>query len=148
MSASPVAFGAPKSPADRNRKRKPVPTMEAPRPRPALGKIALLVAGLGLGIVTALTVTAETSSQLSAPGGLFTFVGSLTGMIGTYLALIMVLLVSRIPFVERVAGQDGLVRLHRAVAPGRSACSRRTRSSLPSATRPRRGQAPGTRPGR
>ncbi|MFI5063350.1 MAG: ferric reductase-like transmembrane domain-containing protein, partial [Streptosporangiales bacterium] len=117
MSASPVAFGAPKSPAARNRKRKPAPTMEAPRPRPALGKIALLVAGLGLGIVTALTVTAETSSQLSAPGGLFTFLGSLTGMIGTYLALIMVLLVSRIPVVERVAGQDGLVRLHRAVAP-------------------------------
>ena len=38
-------------------------------------------------------------------------------MIGTYLALIMVLLVSRIPFVERVAGQDGLLRVHRAVAP-------------------------------
>ena len=38
-------------------------------------------------------------------------------MIGTYLALIMVLLVSRIPFVERVAGQDGLLRLHRALAP-------------------------------
>ena len=117
MSASPVAFGAPKSPADRNRKRKPAPTLEAPRPRPALGKIALLVAGLGLGMVTALTITAETSSQLSAPGGLFTFAGSLTGMVGTYLALIMVLLVSRIPFVERVAGQDGLVRLHRTVAP-------------------------------
>ena len=29
----------------------------------------------------------------------------------------MVLLVSRIPFVERVAGQDGLIRLHRAIAP-------------------------------
>jgi predicted ferric reductase len=38
-------------------------------------------------------------------------------MIGTYLALIMVLLVSRIPFVERVAGLDGLLRVHRAVAP-------------------------------
>ncbi len=117
MSASPVAFGGPKSPADRNRKRRPAPTLEAPRPRPALGKLALLVAGLGLGMVTALTITAETSSQLSAPGGLFTFAGSLTGMVGTYLALIMVLLISRIPFVERVAGQDGLVRLHRAVAP-------------------------------
>ena len=117
MSASPVAFGAPKSPVGRNRRSKPASALAAPRPQPAVARIALLVAGLGLGMVTALTVTAETGSELSAPGGLFTFVGSLTGMIGTYLALIMVLLVSRIPLVERVAGQDGLVRLHRAVAP-------------------------------
>ncbi|HUY45265.1 MAG TPA: ferredoxin reductase family protein [Streptosporangiaceae bacterium] len=115
MSASPVAFGAPKSPAER--KRKPARGPVAPQPHPALARSALVLAGLGLGATTALTVTAETSSQLSAPGGLLTFVGSLTGMVGTYLALIMVLLVSRIPFVERVAGQDGLVRLHRAVAP-------------------------------
>ena len=54
---------------------------------------------------------------MSARGGLLTYAGSLTGMLGTYLALIMVLLVSRIPFVERVAGQDGLLRLHRTIAP-------------------------------
>ena len=65
----------------------------------------------------ALTITAESASQLSAPRRPATFAGSLTGMVGTYLALIMVLLVSRIPFIERVAGQDGLVRLHRALAP-------------------------------
>jgi predicted ferric reductase len=117
MSASPVSFGAPKSPAERNRKRKPAPRLAAPRPRPALARIALVAAGVGLGATTALTITAESTSQLSASGGLFTFLGSLTGMVGTYLALIMVLLVSRIPFVERVAGQDGLLRLHRAVAP-------------------------------
>jgi len=117
MSASPVSFGMPKSPAERNRKRKPAPRLAAPQPRPALARVALVAAGVGLGATTALTITAETTSQLSAPGGLFTFLGSLTGMVGTYLALIMVLLVSRIPFVERVAGQDGLLRLHRAVAP-------------------------------
>ncbi|MGI8448516.1 MAG: ferredoxin reductase family protein, partial [Streptosporangiaceae bacterium] len=117
MSASPVAFGAPDSPAERNRKRKPVRRPAAPQPRRALARSALVAAGLGLGATTALTITAETASQLSAPGGLLTFAGSLTGMVGTYLALMMVLLVSRIPFVERVAGQDGLVRLHRALAP-------------------------------
>jgi predicted ferric reductase len=117
MSASPVAFGGPASPADRNRKRKPVARLAAPRPRPALARVALVLAGVGLGATAALTITAETASQLSAPGGLFTFAGSLTGMVGTYLALIMVLLVSRIPFVERVAGQDGLLRLHRLLAP-------------------------------
>jgi predicted ferric reductase len=115
MSASPVAFGAPKSPADR--KREPSRRTAAPRPRPVLAGLALLAAGAGLGATLAVTITSEPASQLSARGGLLTYAGSLTGMIGTYLALIMVLLVSRIPFVERVAGQDGLLRLHRAIAP-------------------------------
>ena len=38
-------------------------------------------------------------------------------MVGTYLALMMVLLVSRIPVLERVLGQDGLLRWHRRLAP-------------------------------
>jgi len=116
MSAPSAAFGTPKAPAGRDRKQQP-DRLPAPEPHPALARIALLAAGLGLGSTTALTVTAEPASQLSAPGGLATFAGSLTGMTGTYLALIMVLLVSRIPAIERVAGQDGLVRLHRALAP-------------------------------
>ena len=115
MSASPVAFGGPKSPA--TRKRKPARVPAAPRPRPALARIALLVAGAGFGATLAVTITSQPASQLSARGGLLTYAGSLTGMIGTYLALMMVLLVSRIPFVERVAGQDGLLRLHRTLAP-------------------------------
>jgi predicted ferric reductase len=89
----------------------------APVPRPVLAKAALLVAGTGLGAVVALTITSETGSGLRASGGLATFGGSLTGMIGTYLALLMVLLVSRIPAIERVLGQDGLVRWHRRLAP-------------------------------
>jgi predicted ferric reductase len=115
MSASPVAFGAPKSPADR--KRRPARSPATRRPHPALARLALLVAGAGLGATLAVTITSQPASQLSARGGALTYAGSLAGMIGTYLALIMVLLVSRIPFVERVAGQDGLLRLHRAIAP-------------------------------
>jgi predicted ferric reductase len=88
-----------------------------PMPRPAAARIALLAAGAGLGATTALTFTAETASQLRTPGGPVTFAGSLTGMIGTYLALMMVLLVSRIPMIERVLGQDGLLRWHRRLAP-------------------------------
>jgi predicted ferric reductase len=44
------------------------------------------------------------------------FLGGLTGLVGTYLALVMVLLVSRVPWVERALGQDGLVRWHRRLA--------------------------------
>lgn len=45
------------------------------------------------------------------------FLGNLTGMAGTYLLVVMVLLISRIPFVERTLGQDGLLRWHRKIAP-------------------------------
>lgn len=92
------------------------PHRPAPPPRPALVRAALAVAGVGLGATTALAVTAETWSQLQAPGGLATFAGSLTGLVGTYLALIMVLLVSRVPVVEHVLGLDGLLRWHRRLA--------------------------------
>jgi predicted ferric reductase len=86
-------------------------------PRPGLVRAALTVAGAGLGVTTALAITTETAAQFRAPGGQATFAGSLTGLVGTYLALMMVLLVSRIPFVEQTLGQDGLVRWHRRLAP-------------------------------
>lgn len=45
------------------------------------------------------------------------FLGGVAGLAGTYLALIMVLLVSRVPIVETVLGFDGLLRWHRRLAP-------------------------------
>lgn len=90
---------------------------EPPRPRPAAAKAALLLAGAGLGAIIALGMADQPFSQLSAPGGELTFLGNLTALAGTYLALIMVLLISRIPAVERVLGQDGLVRWHKWLAP-------------------------------
>lgn len=99
------------------RPRKQPPARRSSVPRPALAGAALVAAGIGLGATTALTITAETTGQLTAVGGLATFAGNLTGMTGTYLALLMVLLVSRIPLVEQVLGHDGLLRWHRRLAP-------------------------------
>jgi predicted ferric reductase len=105
-------------PTARRGKRRPLPARrQAPRPRPALARAALVLAGAGLGATTALAVSDETTSQFTAPGGVATFLGSLTGLVGTYLALLMVLLISRIPAIERVLGQDGLLRWHRRLAP-------------------------------
>ena len=109
-SGSALPLGRGRRPATPGRPRVPLP-------RPALARTALLAAGVGLGATTALTFTAETAGQFAAPGGPVTFAGNLTGMIGTYLALMMVLLVSRIPAIERVLGQDGLLRWHRWLAP-------------------------------
>src|SRR5579862_9822052 len=115
VSALPFSSAQP-LPAARDRKRRPRRRGSA-GPRPVVAGAALLAAGVGLGATTALTVTAETASQLSAAGGLATFAGNVTGMVGTYLALMMVLLVSRIPAIEQVLGQDGLLRWQRRLAP-------------------------------
>jgi predicted ferric reductase len=98
------------------RKRQPALT-QPPPPRPLLVRAGLVLAGAGLGAVTALAITDETGAELRATGGVATFLGSLTGLVGMYLALMMVLLVSRIPVIERVLGQDRLLRWHRRLAP-------------------------------
>jgi hypothetical protein len=114
MSTMPATSGSRRRPAA----RRPSPQCEpAASPRPALVQASLAVVGVGLGAITALAITTETRAEFTAAGGVATFAGSLTGLVGTYLALVMVLLVSRIPFVERVLGHDGLLRWHRLLAP-------------------------------
>ncbi len=44
-------------------------------------------------------------------------VGTVTGMAGAYLCLVLLLLVARLPWLEREVGHPALVRLHRSVAP-------------------------------
>lgn len=73
--------------------------------------------GLGLGATLALGVRAESLHALAKPGGLATAGGRFAALAGTYLMLVVVLLVSRLPAIERVVGHDKLVRLHRRLAP-------------------------------
>ena len=87
------------------------------RPRRLSADLAAVLVGLGLGASVALGLSTETASQLSAPGGVASFLGSITGLVGTYLALVMVLLMSRIAPVERVIGHDRLARWHRTLSP-------------------------------
>lgn len=104
-------------PDAQTRRRRATASPPAPAPRPWVLQAAIIVLALGFGATLALAVTATSWSQLRAPGGVLMFLGSLTGLAGTYLALVMVLLVSRVPVVERVLGQDGLLRWHRSLAP-------------------------------
>ncbi|PFG18012.1 putative ferric reductase [Propionicimonas paludicola] len=66
-------------------------------------------------IVTALWVSGGGLQALSTPAGAFTTLGRLTGLIASVLLLIQVLLMARLPVVERVYGQDELARRHRLV---------------------------------
>src|ERR1019366_6486640 len=75
------------------------------------------VAGLGFGATLALVITGESRGSLFAPGGMLIAGGRLAGFSGAYLMLVMVVLIARLPWLERSMGQDRLVRWHRRIAP-------------------------------
>jgi len=87
----------------------------APRPRVADAFAAL--AGLGLGATLALVATGETRGSLAGPGGFLIATGRFAGFTGAYLMLVMVVLIARLPWLERAVGQDRLVRWHRRIGP-------------------------------
>ncbi len=66
-------------------------------------------------LVVVLWVWGQGVQQLGTMAGLLNSVGRLTGLVSADLLLIQVLLISRIPWVERSFGQDELVRRHRLV---------------------------------
>lgn len=70
-----------------------------------------------MGLVLGLPMVDGTRSELHVAGGPAMFLGSLTGLIGTYLALLMVVFASRMPALERMLGQGGVIHWHRRLAP-------------------------------
>jgi len=106
---SHAARRAPAQPRSRHRPGSP-PLRWAP-------DVFLVIVGLGLGAVLGAVVTAESRGALTAPGGLLIAGGRLAGLTGAYLMLVMVLLIARVPWLERAVGQDHLVRWHRRTAP-------------------------------
>src|ERR1700733_3788764 len=104
----------PSSDADRSRAHQ---GRSAPPPRPRIVDACAALAGLGFGAVIAAVITGESRGSLAAPGGLLTAGGRLAGFTGAYLMLIMVVLVARLPWLERSVGQDRLIRWDRHVSP-------------------------------
>jgi predicted ferric reductase len=88
-----------------------------PRPSMMWAGLFRTLTLLGAIITMGLVLPTLSPHELVAPGGLATAIGRLTGMLGTYLLLVTVLLVGRIPSVERALGQDTLVRWHRRLGP-------------------------------
>ena len=73
------------------------------------------LAGLGLGLTIALVIINESAGSLASPGGWYIAAGRLTGFLGSYLMVMMVFLIARIPWLERAVGQDQLVQWHRKI---------------------------------
>jgi len=126
MSSRPAARGSARPAAPRAALPRPsgvrpgavtLGTSQAPRPAafdraPAL---ALVAAGVGLGFVIGIQL--ETRSPLSGAGALLTELGRWSALLGTYGALLVVLLVARIPWLERGVGLDRMVMWHRRLGP-------------------------------
>ena len=80
------------------------------------GDLTFGVASVGLGLIVGSSVV-TTRSMWDAPGGLATSLGTVSAMAGTYLCLVLLLLISRVPWLEREVGHDRMVLWHRTVAP-------------------------------
>jgi len=81
------------------------------RRRAAAGLVGALVVGNAVGI-TWLWVHGG-NLTVHSTGALLTSIGRLTGLQSAYLALIQVILLARVPALERVVGFDRLTRWHR-----------------------------------
>jgi predicted ferric reductase len=86
-------------------------------PQPHLAHGLELLAGVGLGLVTALGLSVEGHAALASAGGWPLAISRISAFSGSYLLLVMVVLTARLPWLERTVGQDKLVRWHRKIAP-------------------------------
>jgi predicted ferric reductase len=68
---------------------------------------------INLVLVVAMWVRHGAQNQLGSPSAKLTALGQITALVGTYGALVQVLLMSRSPWLERRFGIDGLAQWHR-----------------------------------
>jgi len=78
---------------------------------------AALIMGLGLGLTVALELTTLRKSDIGSVYSAISTLSRLCALIGTYFALVGIMLVARIPWVERGVGHDRLVTWHRKLGP-------------------------------
>ena len=78
---------------------------------------AALLTGLGLGLTIALELTSMRKSDIASFYPILQMISRFAALIGTYFALLGILLVARIPWVERGVGHDRLVTWHRKLGP-------------------------------
>src|SRR5258708_28424929 len=88
-----------------------------PRARPLLGRLSaaliwLVLAGNAVAIVW-LWYHGGNVTKVHSTGELLTSIARITGLLGAYLALVQVLLLSRLPALERLTGFDRLTVWHR-----------------------------------
>ena len=78
---------------------------------------ASVLMGLGIGLTVALQLTTMKRADFRDVYQWLDTVGRICALLGTYFALVGILFVARIPWVERGVGHDRLVTWHRKLAP-------------------------------
>ena len=122
MRAAAIDLHTARAVARPRRRRIPAPVL-------AIGLWALLLVNGGL--IVWLWLHGGGVSGVQGSADLFTSLGRITGLLGVYLALIQVLLLARLPPLERLVGFDRLTVWHRRNRPGLPVCScSRTSSSI------------------
>ena len=86
-----------------------------PAPMPRVADWFAWLGGLGLGASAAFALSQDSLRSVTSMAGFLDALGRLSGMVGTYLLLVMLLLMARIPWLERTIGQDRLTRWHRRI---------------------------------
>jgi predicted ferric reductase len=81
------------------------------------GDAAIFLAFMGLGITIGFALHDATYQDFHSINGVIMSVGRLSGLIGTYLILIVLILIARVPWIEKSLGFDHLVYLHRTIGP-------------------------------
>lgn len=92
-------------------------TWASARPRRAGADALAVVFGVAVGVALAAPVVDGTLAEVHAPGGSLLAASTLTGLVGSVLAWIMVVLASRMPWLDQAIGQPRVMRWHRQVAP-------------------------------
>ncbi|MEI7798083.1 MAG: ferredoxin reductase family protein [Actinomycetes bacterium] len=78
---------------------------------------AATITGLGLGFTLAVLVSTLSVDDVNGPYPIITTISRVAALSGSYLALVGLMMVARIPWIERAVGHDRLVLWHRKSAP-------------------------------
>lgn len=98
-----------------SRPRPAYPDLAGRRRRQAIGDLVGAAAVSGLVAVLALWLHDGGVQGFGPPGGVATELGRVSGLVASYLLLLQVIMMARIPWVEGIWGQDVLARRHRLV---------------------------------
>ena len=82
-----------------------------------IGDQAFLITGLGLGFTLTVQITTLTAGDFADPYAIITTASRFFALTGSYLSIIGLLLIARIPWVENALGHDRLVVWHRKAMP-------------------------------
>jgi len=78
---------------------------------------ASLILGLGLGLTIALQIETTTANDWNGVYPIITSISRICALVGTYFALVGLVLVSRVAWIEKSVGHDRLVTWHRKLGP-------------------------------